>query len=95
MSLNCARTLILGWMRAFIMFGMVSHLCLDDFLTFAIIMTTQVMTEQSSPFRRLTGIASGDDLMVHSSPQSAGGMVQHVAGRLRRQGDVPSSVLLT
>ena len=47
-------------------------------------MTTQLMTEQSLPFRRLTEIANGGDLIVHLSPQSAGGMVQCVAGRLRR-----------
>ncbi|RVW18280.1 hypothetical protein CK203_116029 [Vitis vinifera] len=48
-------------------------------------MTTQLMTEQSSPFRWLTGIASGDDLMVHLSPQFAGSM----AGL-----DIPDLVML-
>ena len=32
--------------------------------------------------------------MSSLSPQSAGGMVQSIAGRLKGQGDVPSSVLL-
>ena len=92
--LYCARTLILGQMRAFIESGTVSHLCRGGFLTFTVMMTTQSITEQSSPFRWLTRIASGGELMVHLSPQFAGSMVHRVAGRLRRQGDVPSSVLL-
>ena len=54
------------------------------FLTFVVMMTTQLIIEQLSPFRRLTGITNGGDLIVHLSPQSAGGMVQCVAGRLRR-----------
>ena len=32
--------------------------------------------------------------MASLSPQSAGGMVQSIASRLKGQGDVPSSVLL-
>ena len=72
----------------------VSHLCRGGFLTFAVMMTAQLITEQSSPFRWLIRIASGGELMVHLSPQFAGSMVHRVAGRLRRQGDVPSSVLL-
>ena len=89
-----ARTLILSWKRAFIVFGTVSHLCWDGFLTFVVMMTTQLVTEQSSPFRWLIGIASGGDLMIHLSSQSAGGMVQCVASCLGRQSDVPSSMLL-
>ena len=89
-----ACTLILRWRRALIVFGVVSHLCWDGFLTFVVMMTTQLVTEKSSPFRRLIGIVSEGDLMVHVSPQSVGGMVQCVASRFWRQGDVPSSVLL-
>ena len=57
-------------------------------------MTAQLMLEQSSPFRRLTRIASGGDLMAHLLSQFASDMVQHVVGRLRRQSDVPLSTLL-
>lgn len=42
----------------------------------------QLVIEQSLPFRRLTWIVSGSDLMVHLSLQSTGGMVQRVADRL-------------
>ena len=52
------------------------------------------MTEQSSYFRWLTGIAGGSDLMVYLSLQSTSSTVQSVAGRLRKQGDIPSSILL-
>ena len=58
-------------------------------------MIAQLMPEQSSPFKRLTEIAGEGDLMAHLSSQSAGSMVQHIVGRLRRLGDVPLSVLLT
>ncbi|RVW22583.1 hypothetical protein CK203_098992 [Vitis vinifera] len=39
----------------------------DGFLTFVVMMTAQLVTEQSSPFRQLTGIASEGDLLVHLS----------------------------
>ena len=80
-----ARTLILSWRRTFIGSRIVSPLCWDDFLTFVVMMKAQLVTEQSSPFRRLIGIARGGDLMVHLSPQPVGGMVQCVAGRLRNR----------
>ena len=43
--LVCARTLILNWRRAFIVSGTVSHLCWDDFLTFIVMMTAQLVIE--------------------------------------------------
>ena len=89
-----AHTLVLSWRRVFIRFGIVSPLCCDNFLTFVVMIAAQQVTEQSSSFRRLTGTTYGGDLMVPLSFQLVGGMVQRVAGRLQKQGDVPSSMLL-
>ena len=73
---------------------MLLHLCRGGLLTFIVMMTTQLVIEQSSHFRQLIGIASGGDLMVHSSFKPTGGMEQRAAGYLRRQDGVPLSVLL-
>ena len=51
-----AHTLIFDWTRAFIVFGTVAHLCWGGFLTFAVMVIAQLMTEQSSPFRWLKGM---------------------------------------
>ena len=76
------------------MSGTLLHLCRGGLLTFIVMMTTQLVTEQSSHFRQLIGIASGGDLIVHLSFQPTGGIEQRVAGHLRRQDGVPLSVLL-
>ena len=45
--------------KAFIVSGASSHLCWDGLLTFTVMMATQMVAEQSSLFRQLTGIVGG------------------------------------